>query len=296
MSEDPSTYGRHLDPRARPLLEIDGAERIVSRWSRLWVGYPKATEINSRLDIMLMTPPSDRPRNLLVFGESNVGKTTLLKRWAKRKNNEATAQAKQQDPDTLEDWAHIPVVRIETPARGDEGRLYENILAEMGFPLPASYSSSAKLRTVLNLLRRNRTGLIILDEFHNALSGRFDQLLHFNVVIKNLSNETGIPLVVASIETVDQVFHKDDQLHRRFHRIELTRWPYDENWRKLLRSFEVLIPLRHPSNLGSPEIAKTLHDVSSGRLGDLSDILMEAALRAVLSGEERITRDSIQPL
>jgi hypothetical protein len=41
-------------------------------------------------------------------------------------------------------------------------------------------------------------------------------------------------------------------------------------------------------------MATTLYEVSSGRIGDLSDVLREAAIRAILSGEERITPDMIQ--
>lgn len=292
---DASRYA-HLDPKALQVIDMEGPERIVLRWSNLWIGYPAIKDIFDRMDIMLMTPPSPRPRNLLLMGESNMGKTTMLRRWAERKNREAADVESRSDPDALGEWAHIPVVCIETPPKGDEARLYENILDELGFPLPASYSTSTKLRTVVKLIKANRVGIIILDEFHNALAGHFKQLLLFNIIIKNLTNETGIPLVVAGTDMIDQVLHKDDQLHRRFFRMTLERWPYDEDWRKLLRSFQMLIPLRNPSCLDDEGIARTLHEVSSGRIGDLSDILQEAALRAVVSGKERITADMLQPL
>ena len=90
------------------------------------------------------------------------------------------------------------------------------------------------------------------------------------------------------------MFRKEDQLHRRFSRIELKAWRDNEDWRKLLRSFERLIPLKHASGLGDPGMATTLYEVSSGRIGDLSDVLKEAAIRAIVSGEERITPDMIQ--
>lgn len=286
----------HLDPKALQVIDIEGPERIVSRWGNLWVGYPRLKEIYDKMEVMLMTPPSTRPRNLLLLGESNVGKTTMLRRWAERKNREAAEAERLCDPALLGEWAHIPVVCIETPGLGDEARLYENILDKLGFPLPASYSTSAKLRAVVKLIKANRVGLIILDEFHNALPAHFKQLLRFNVTLKNLTNETGIPFLVAGTDIVDQVFHKDDQLHRRFSRATLERWPYDEDWRTLLRSFQMLIPLRKPSCLDDEGIARTLHEVSSGRIGDLSYVLHDAALLAVQSGEERITADLIRPL
>ncbi|ANC54673.1 hypothetical protein A4249_14095 [Brevundimonas sp. GW460-12-10-14-LB2] len=294
MTDIQSDHGAHLTEKTRAYLATPGEDRILNNWESIWIGHSDAKMVHARLDLMLRTPPSDRPKNLLVFGESNVGKSTILKRWAKAVNDKAAVAAETTDPDTVGDWAILPVVRVQTPPKGDEGRLYDNILRAMGYPLPISYSPSAKCQTVLKLLANNQTKIVMLDEFHNALSGRFDQRLHFNVVIKNLTNEAGIPLVVAGVETVELVFRKEDQLHRRFSRIELKAWRDNEDWRKLLRSFERLIPLKHPSVLADPAMATTLYEVSSGRIGDLSDVLKEAAIRAILSGEERITPDMIQ--
>ncbi len=294
MTDIQSDHGAHLTEKTRAYLATPGEDRILNNWESIWIGHSDAKRVHARLDLMLRTPPSDRPKNLLVFGESNVGKSTILKRWAKGVNDKAAVAAETADPETMGDWAVLPVVRVQTPPKGDEGRLYDNILRAMGYPLPISYSPSAKCQTVLKLLANNQTKIVMLDEFHNALSGRFDQRLHFNVVIKNLTNEAGIPLVVAGVETVELVFRKEDQLHRRFSRIELKAWRDNEDWRKLLRSFERLIPLKHPSVLADPVMATTLYEVSSGRIGDLSDVLKEAAIRAILSGEERITPDMIQ--
>lgn len=288
--------GAHLTEKTRAYLAVAGEDRILQNWSSIWIGHHDAKHVHSKLDMMLKTPPSSRPKNLLVYGESNVGKSTILERWANAVNEKAAVAADVEDPEAMGDWAVLPVVRVQTPPKGDEGWLYDNILRAMGFPLPISYSPAAKCRTALKLLANNQTKIVMLDEFHNALSGRFDQRLHFNVVIKNLTNESGLPLVVAGVETVDLVFRKEDQLHRRFSRIKLEAWRDNEDWRKLLRSFERLIPLKHPSVLAQPEMATTLYEVSNGRIGDLSDVLKEAAIRAILSGEERITPDMIQAL
>nr|WP_314428770.1 TniB family NTP-binding protein [uncultured Brevundimonas sp.] len=294
MPDITSDDGAHLTEKTRTYLATPGEDRILSNWKAIWIGHHDAKHVHAKLDMMLKTPPSSRPKNLLVYGESNVGKSTILERWAEAVNQKAAVAAEAEDPEAMGDWAVLPVVRVQTPPKGDEGRLYDNILRAMGFPLPISYSASAKCQTVLKLLANNQTKIVMLDEFHNALSGRFDQRLHFNVVIKNLTNEAGIPLVVAGVEAVEMVFNKEDQLHRRFSRIKLEAWRDNDDWRKLLRSFERLIPLKHPSSLAQPEMATTLYEVSSGRIGDLSDVLREAAIRAILSGEERITPDMIQ--
>ena len=294
MTDIETGEGAHLTEKTRSYLATPGEDRILDNWDSIWIGHHDAKMVHAMLDRMLRTPPSDRPRNLLVFGESNVGKSTILKRWAKTVNDRAAVAAQAGDPEVLGDWAVLPVVRAQTPPKGDEGRLYDNLLRAMGYPLPISYSPSAKCQTLLKLLANNQTKIVMLDEFHNALSGRFDQRLHFNVVIKNLTNEAGIPLVVAGTENVELVFRKEDQLYRRFSRVELKAWRDNEDWRKLLRSFERLVPLKHPSFLAESRMATTLYEVASGRIGDLSDVLREAAIRAIVSGEERITPKMIQ--
>lgn len=294
MTDVETGEGAHLTDKTRSYLATPGEDRILANWDSIWIGHHDAKMVHGILDRMLRTPPSDRPKNLLVVGESNVGKSTILKRWAKAVNDKAAVTAQAGDPEALGDWAVLPIVRAQTPPKGDEGRLYDNLLRAMGYPLPISYSQSAKCQTLLKLLANNQTKIVMLDEFHNALSGRFDQRLHFNVVIKNLTNEAGIPLVVAGVDNVELVFRKEDQLYRRFARVELKAWRDNEDWRKLLRSFERLVPLKHPSFLADPRMATTLYEVSSGRIGDLSDVLKEAAIRAILTGEERITPEMIQ--
>jgi hypothetical protein len=135
-----------------------------------------------------------------------------------------------------------------------------------------------------------------MDEFHNALSGRFDKRLHFNVLVKNLTNETGVPIVAAGTASVDQVFQAEDQLNRRFNRIKLDRMKCDAEWRRILRSYGKIIPLRNASDLAEDSLAERLYALSGGIIGELSNLLYDAALAATDSGEERITEELIRSI
>ena len=61
------------------------------------------------------------------------------------------------------------------------------------------------------------------------------------------------------------------------------------DYRSLLKTFESWLPLRQPSNLSSPVMAQKLNELSTGLLGELSELLTTAGLYAIKSGEERIT-------
>lgn len=279
----------HLHPKARQLAHLPVEERIIARWPSLWIGHRAADQVFTTLNRYLITPPSIRPRNLLVFGESGVGKSTILERWESRVRTENAKRIETEDFDGSGDWAVLPAIRIQTPPAGDEAKLYNNILLAFGVKVSPSMALAQKELMVRSLIAQCGVKVLVMDEFHNALSGRFDKRLHFNVLIKNLTNETGVPIVAAGTESVDQVFQKEDQLNRRFNRIKLERMRLDGEWRKILRAYSKLIPLRGPSDLTEMSLSERLYALSNGVIGELSNLLYDAALAAVDSGEERIT-------
>lgn len=62
----------------------------------------------------------------------------------------------------------------------------------------------------------------------------------------------------------------------------------DSNFRKLLASYEKLLPLRQPSGLADKEKAIAIHQISSGNLGDIIRLLMDCTKEAIDSGKENI--------
>lgn len=286
----------HLHPKAQALVHLPAEERIIARWQSLWIGHRAADNVFQTLDRYLVTPPSIRPRNLLIFGESGVGKSTILNRWESRVRAENAKRAESEDDDGAGGWAVLPAIRFQTPPAGDEAKLYNNILIEFGMRASPSMALAQKELMVRRLIARCGVKVILMDEFHNALSGRFDKRLHFNVLIKNLTNETGVPIVAAGTESVDQVFATEDQLNRRFNRIKLERMKMDGEWRKILRAYGKIIPLRAPSDLTEAGLSERLYALSKGVIGELSNILYDAALAAVDSGEERITEQLIRAI
>jgi len=279
----------HLHPKSRALVNLPIEDRIIARWPSLWIGHRAADNIFTTLDRYLITPPSIRPRNLLVFGESGVGKSTILRRWESRVRAENAKRVESEEFDGAGDWMVLPTIRIQTPPAGDETKLYNNILLEFGMKVSPSMGLAQKELMVRQLIAQCGVKVLLMDEFHNALSGRFDKRLHFNVLIKNLTNETGVPIVAAGTASVDQVFQTEDQLNRRFNRIKIERMKLDNEWRKILRAYGKLIPLRQPSDLTDPSLSERLYALSNGIIGELSNLLYDAALAAVDSGEERIT-------
>jgi hypothetical protein len=67
-------------------------------------------------------------------------------------------------------------------------------------------------------------------------------------------------------------------------------WELNQDFQRLLASFEQVLPLKQPSRLRQPELASMLHAISGGNIGDLRRLLVDCATEAILSGAERIDK------
>lgn len=75
------TEYKHLRPELIPAMNLSKAERIDIIDQPRWIGYPRAAEILDVLSNLLRKPKRPRMPNLLIVGDSNNGKTTLIQRF-----------------------------------------------------------------------------------------------------------------------------------------------------------------------------------------------------------------------
>jgi hypothetical protein len=92
---------------------------------------------------------------------------------------------------------------------------------------------------------------------------------------------------VGTLEAV-RAIQADPQLASRFYRAELPLWHMGREYRKLLASFERMLPLKRPSQLSKEPLATKLLAMTEGTIGELSTLLKSAAIYAVRTSAERI--------
>lgn len=134
---------------------------------------------------------------------------------------------------------------------------------------------------------------IVIDELHNVLSGTAPVRREFLNLLRFLGNELRIPLVGVGTRDAYLAIRSDDQLENRFEPLTLRRWEVDTDTRSLLASFAASFPLRRPSDIAGTEMASYLLTRSEGTIGELSHLLMDAAIAALDSGEESINRTTL---
>lgn len=276
----------HLHPRTELELELPLAERIKALRSARWIGYPAAKAVLDRMEELFEFPQTHRMPCLLLVGESNNGKTMLLRHFFKlHKFQDISGQN-----------ATLPALYVQCPASPDERDLYSSILERLRLPHNRN-SRGHILRTQLEkAMRALSVRMIVLDEVHNILVGTPIKQKQFLNTLKYLSNELQIPIVAAGTRDALQVTRTDDQIANRFEPMFLPTWKLDNDFRRLLVSFEMMLPLREPSRLAQEPLLGRIYMMSEGLIGEVSTILVRAGVAAVQNKEERITSVTLDAL
>lgn len=277
MTDTPS----HLLQKAVAYLERSDQERITYIRSPRWIGYPRAQEILTQLENLLTHPKAHRMPNLLIVGDTNNGKTMLVRRFCNQH---------KPDDNPEGEAAKVPVLFVQAPPVPDEGRFYNAILELLFAPYKPGDRADRKQFQAIKLLRTVGLRMLVIDEIHHLLAGSMTKQKAFLNVIKYLGNELEVPIVGVGTRDAFRAIQTDLQLSNRFDQALLPRWANDEMFLRLLATFERSVPLRTPSNLTDGALADKIYSMSEGYLGEISRVLESAAVRAIETGQERIDK------
>lgn len=220
--------------------------------------------------------------NLLLVGPTNNGKSMIIEKF--RRLHPPTSHADREE---------IPVLVVQMPSEPSVIRFYVALLATLGAPLRPRQRLADMEPMALALLRAAGVRVLVIDELHNVLAGRSDTRREFLNLIRFLGNELGIPLVGVGTREAYLAIRSDDQLENRFEPFTLPRWEPDQETRSLLASFAAAFPLRRRSTIATEEMTRYLLTRSEGTIGELTHLLVDAAVAAIESGEEAINQRAL---
>ncbi len=274
----------HIRPEFRHIIGLSDRERIAFLDQPRWVGHRAAISILQTLDGLLIKPRRPRMPNLLLVGESNNGKTTIVEEFVRTSGkpyvNEYSEPVK-------------PIILAQAPPTADEKGLYISILERFFTPYRAT-DTTARLRyQVIHLFRACHSRMLIIDEIHSLMTGTRIKQREIMNAIKLICNELAIPVVGVGTQDALAVIETDPQHASRFDVLNLPLWRLDKEFQELLNAFEQMLPLKKRSNLHARDLATVLHTLSAGNIGDLSNLLMACSIDAITSGKELIDKDLI---
>jgi ATP:corrinoid adenosyltransferase len=269
------------------LIAEDKTERIAKIKEDKWVGYTQASSILEKLEDLMIHPKVHRMPNMLILGETNNGKTSIIKQFLKR-------HPIINDPN--EDAVSVPVVSIEMPPEANQDSIYISILRELHIPFQRNAKKDEKFSQVKAILERLSVKMLMIDEFHTLLDNNVLRQTQVLNTIKYIGNRLQIPIVAAGTKEAHRAILSDSQLSNRFKPYELNKWKLDLEYRKLLKSFEKTVKLKNVSNLDQRDTAIEIMNMSEGWIGEINEIIKSAAIEAIEKGTERITVESLRNL
>lgn len=286
MTTIPATAD-HLNEIAQAALGLTDSERIDHINSEHWIRYTRADEILDKLEYLFAFPRKHRMPNLLIVGDTNNGKTMIVNRFL---------QEHKAHDNSGSDAIMLPVFVIQAPPIPDEARLYDEMLIQLSAPFKFSEKPSKKLFQLLCILEQTNTRMLVIDEIHNIIAGNLSRQRAFLNVLKNLCNKLKMPLVGVGTEDAFNALSTDPQLSNRFEPMSLPRWINNQEYWRLLASFERMLPLKKASGLIEPPIADKLLIMSEGIIGEISNVLTRAAVTVIKDGQEQITLKTLKSL
>lgn len=269
----------HIHPEFVAVMALSDEERVVAMDYPRWIGYSRAKDILDVMQGLLNKPQRPRMPNLLIVGDSNNGKTTLIRRFCDLCGKSYV----NENSDPIR-----PVVLAEAPTSADEKALYISVLERFWTPYRATDSVTKLRYQLIHLMRECHVRMLIIDELHSLLTGTATKQREVMNALKLLSNELCIPIVGVGTREAVRVLHTDPQHASRFDVATLPSWSLDKEFQRLLASFEKFLPLKQPSLLHKPDMAQRLHVISEGNIGNLHRLLVACASQAIRSGKERI--------
>ncbi|PKN16981.1 MAG: transposase [Deltaproteobacteria bacterium HGW-Deltaproteobacteria-6] len=279
-----NTY-EHIYPDFRHIMGLPDQERIRFMDQPRWITYTVAQQVMDTLQELLRKPERPRMPNLLIVGDPNNGKTTIVRRFrdlcGKGYVNEDSEPVK-------------PVILAEAPPSADEKGLYISILERFFAPYRPTDPASKMRYQVIHLFRSCHVRMLIIDEFHSLLTGSPIKQREVMNAIKLLCNELAIPIVGVGTREAVRVLHTDPQHASRFDVISLPLWEANKEFQRLMTGFINILPLKKPSQINRPELAMLLHTISDGNIGNVHRLLIECATEAIKSGKEEIDKTIIE--
>jgi len=275
--------GEHLSAKTRELLDRPIQERIAYIQVDSWIPYSQANKILQQLEELLNHPKCDRMPNLAITAQTNNGKTRLMKHFL-------SLHPASESSGTI----IAPVFYVQCPGFPDESRLYSAILLKLCKKFRPSAPAQEKLVLLLDALSKIEIRILALDEVNFTEVGTAAKQKRFLNALRYLANELRISIVCLGTEEMMRVIRSVPSVENRFPPMVLPQWQSGLEFRKLLASFEKIIPLKYPSGLpkSATLIAKLLTR-SEGTIGELKTLLAAAATDAMHNGTERITEEII---
>jgi len=270
----------HLPVDVRPIAALPDEDRIAHIRAERWIRHAAAERVLGDLQEAFDQAPCGRMENVLLLGESGMGKSMLLGKF-ERANAVPFDEASGAQP--------RPVLVVPMPPVPTEAEFFECVLEAIGAPWAGYQRQGPHLRaSAMRLLGEMGVRVLVIDEINSVLAGTPRQQRLFLQLLRFFSNGLRAALVCAGVPEARHTLLSDPQLRSRFSDVELPAWAAGEDLRDFVNRLTWSLPLRQPSPVDSPRLRMLLADRSQGVTLGICKAVERAAIAAIRNGRERI--------
>lgn len=266
---------------------LDGSieERVSNLYAPKWVAYDRGSEALARMEHLINHPPCGRMPCMLLYGDSNIGKTMIVEKFIR------------DHPNICNEFNEVDIrrtVHLQMPANPSDNKLYAQIIEGLGVQPPVNRRGTDMELLGLRLLHRQPPKLMIIDEVHHLLAGSVREQRQLLNQLKFISNELRMPVVAVGTSEALFAMQTDPQIASRFEPFLLPKWRESPEFRAFVASFGRLLALEKVSPFGDKVIIQKLMTCSGGLTGKVTTLLAQAAELAIRQGVECISADLIE--
>jgi hypothetical protein len=228
-------------------------------------------------------------RGLIVSGAAGTGKTTAITQFGKM--HEAADRARYPHRSD-----RIPVLYVTVPPAATPRMLAAEFARFLGLPVTQRANLTDIIEAVCGVCCDTATSVVICDELHNiSLTTRAGA--EVSDTLKYFSERIPATFLFAGINVEREGLFsgtRGEQIAGRHTLIRTAGFPYTDDWRSVVASLEHTLRLHDHQPGTLTGLDRYLHQRTGGMIGSLSALTREAALDAILTGTEKITKTSLE--
>lgn len=263
----------HLEEAARACALLPNAARIELIRKGMVIEHHALMRALDHADWLITTPEDHGSHGMLLMGDAGSGKTTF---------GELVQAIYARDDDRK-------VVLIDASGARTMREVYGRVLQSLDGPVSRTMHTPDREMAVIRILRLLKVRALVVDEIQSVAEGTPRDQRRVLDGLKYLMNVAKVPLICLGAPESERSLVTDRHLAQRLKVFKLEPWRVDNDFLDFLRAVQAQLPLRKSSHLCDERVLEFLIKTSSGGLRRIMSIITSAAVKAVLSGEERMT-------